>query len=611
MRARASGGRWRLVYGACAGGVVVALTLVSRIALELEREHAATQHAARQRELREDRCSDALWQLDSRLLPLLAREGARPYFEYLAYYPQECAYTRFLAPLSKGDVLVASPLLLTVAPPVRLHFQVDAAGRFSSPQAPEGNQRDLAEASQPPPGALLLDVAEGQARLARVRELVSPQLALASVATIEACELAVLPAVALTGVAAPEAPWQSRRAQTIDAKSAARSDANLSNRSADPLEPAPAVDVGTFVPLWLGTPAELICVRRVTVAGTELLQGFWCDWPALRALLLDAVAALVPGASLEPVAADGAAADPGELTLSTVPARLVLSAVPAVEPAPLPWSATRTALVVAWLVVGAALVGGWFLTGSSVALGLRRSRFAAAVTHELRTPLTTFRMYSEMLADGMVADAATRQGYLDTLKEQSGRLALLVENVLAYARVEEGRFVARRATTTVGELVQRIRPTLDRRAADAGLLVRVTGGEAAGVAGQRVTTDVDAVEQILLNLVDNACKYAADVAPAEIELGLARRDRTVELTLRDHGPGIAPDLAHTVFEPFERGACNGDARPGVGLGLALARGLARDLGGDLRLRAPADGGRGAALVLVLPLEEAAPLPSRP
>jgi signal transduction histidine kinase len=264
---------------------------------------------------------------------------------------------------------------------------------------------------------------------------------------------------------------------------------------------------------------------------------------------------------------------------------------------------------VAWAVVAAALAGGWFLTRSSVALGLRRSRFAAAVTHELRSPLTTFRMYSEMLADGMVADATTRQSYLETLKEQSGRLALLVENVLAYARVEEGRFVARQAATTVGDLMQHVRPALERRASDAGLLIRVAFGEPSDLAARPLRTDADAVQQILLNLVDNACKYAADATPAEIAVSLSRRGARLEIEVRDHGPGIAPNLARVVFEPFERGACNGDARPGVGLGLALARGLARDLGGDLELRAPAAGGGGAALVVALPLDPEAPLPS--
>ena len=80
---------------------------------------------------------------------------------------------------------------------------------------------------------------------------------------------------------------------------------------------------------------------------------------------------------------------------------------------------------------------------ASIAFGERRSRFASAVTHELRTPLTTFRMYSEMLADDMVPDEGQRRVYLATLKEESGRLATLVENVLTYARLEEGRFARR------------------------------------------------------------------------------------------------------------------------------------------------------------------------
>lgn len=599
MAANGSGrGRWRLVYAACAGAVLVALFLVTKVALELEREHHAAQEEARRRERDDDRVRDALWRLDSRMLPLLAREGARPYFEYLAYYPQECGYTRYLAPLGKGDVLVASPLLLTVAPPVKLHFQVDGAGSFTSPQAPEGNQRDLAEASQLPLNAQRLDPAEGFARLSRVRELVPPLLALESAQRIEACE--AVPS-------ARDAPWASRREQVFDAKVAAKNDANFYNRAADPLEPAPAVDVGTFVPLWLGAPAELFLVRRVTVGATSLLQGLWCDWGALRATLLESVRDLVPEGALEPVEANAAASDPGELTLTTLPARLVVPPrAAALASAPIGWSATRTALLVAWLVTIGALVGGWFLVGSSVALGLRRSRFAAAVTHELRTPLTTFQMYSEMLADGMVADPATRQSYLDTLKEQSVRLALLVENVLAYARVEEGRFVARRARVTVAELLDRLRPLLERRASDGGFVLRVAGRDGeevpAALRAAALTTDVDAVGQIVFNLVDNACKYAVGAQPAVIDLGVARHDQELEIVVRDHGQGIDPAQARVIFEPFERGARNGDARPGVGLGLALARGLARDLGGELSLQATTPAAPGACLVLRLPLD---------
>src|SRR5690606_23556726 len=76
---------------------------------------------------------------------------------------------------------------------------------------------------------------------------------------------------------------------------------------------------------------------------------------------------------------------------------------------------------------------------ASMDLSDRRGRFVSAVTHELRTPLTTFCLYTEMLADGVVAREEARREYLSTLKDESRRLARIVENVLAYARLGEGR----------------------------------------------------------------------------------------------------------------------------------------------------------------------------
>lgn len=542
------------------------------------------------------------------MLPVLAREGARPYFEYLSYYPQECGYTRFLRPLEKGDVLVASPLLLVAPPPFRLHFQVDAGGRFRSPQVPERNERDLAEATCAAVGVPMIDVGSASALLERVAALVAPAAALHAVERIETCELDAAaeraPGQELPGAAPLDelgqrraVEWNARQRSQVDAKLDARYDANLNNRALEPLAPPPAVEVGTLVPLWLG-PAEdeLFLVRRVTVDGAALLQGIWCDWPAWRASLLQAIAETVPGAGLAPLSASckPTAETP---TLTTIPAALVLPAALAGPPAAraAAWSATRTTLALAWLVVGGALVAGWFVVGSSVALAARRHRFASAVTHELRTPLTTFRLYSEMLADGMVREPAQRESYLKTLKEQSGRLAVLVENVLAYARLEERGAESRRARTSAAALLERHRPLLERRAQEAGfeLACEVRDGAAS------LHTDADAVGQVLFNLVDNACKYAADAQPRRIELVVERHGAHVDWLVRDFGPGIPRELHDAVFRPFERGARNDDARPGVGLGLALARGIARDLGGELSLdpaRSP-----GAALRLRLPL----------
>ena len=103
--------------------------------------------------------------------------------------------------------------------------------------------------------------------------------------------------------------------------------------------------------------------------------------------------------------------------------------------------------------------------------------------------------------------------------------------------------------------------------------------------------DAEAVGQILGNLVDNAAKYANGTSASTIHLGAKAANGSVVLTVRDHGPGIAREQAAAIFEPFARGGRDpSDPVPGVGLGLALARGLARDLGGELTLESPADGG---------------------
>src|SRR5262249_4780334 len=116
------------------------------------------------------------------LLPLLSREGARPYFEYLPYYPQERSYTRFLSEIDKGEVLTPSPLLNFAPEYVRVHFQIDANGEFSSPPAPNGNLRDLAKATCLPTSAIdaasgwltrarrLVDVADLRARVRRAEQ---------------------------------------------------------------------------------------------------------------------------------------------------------------------------------------------------------------------------------------------------------------------------------------------------------------------------------------------------------------------------------------------------------------------------------------------------------
>ena len=95
-----------------------------------------------------------------------------------------------------------------------------------------------------------------------------------------------------------------------------------------------------------------------------------------------------------------------------------------------------------------------------IRLSNRRASFVTAVTHELRTPLTTFQMYVEMLAEGMVPDKEQYRHYLKTLQAEAARLTHMVENVLAYARLERGRADGRVESIGLGQLLDRVQGRL-------------------------------------------------------------------------------------------------------------------------------------------------------
>ena len=105
--------------------------------------------------------------------------------------------------------------------------------------------------------------------------------------------------------------------------------------------------------------------------------------------------------------------------------------------------------------------------------------------------------------------------------------------------------------------------------------------------------DPSAVEQVLFNLVDNACKYAADAQDKSLRLTVSKKSpsaRQIEIRLVDRGPGVAPAAQRRLFQAFRKSAQDAaHSAPGVGLGLALCRRLARELGGDLRYEPTADG----------------------
>ena len=596
MKSRRS---WWLIYGACTALVLAALAWITVMVVRLERgELQARAEAEHQEALRL-----ALWRMDSWLAPFLAREAARPYFDYEPFYPQPQAYTKLLSRIEPGEVLTPSPLLSFESEYSRLHFQVGPNGRLTSPQVPVGNLRDIAEEESYLGGAQIVSNA---AQLESIGGLFTTEELMACVAGVQPPEaqpvIAAAPDPGAGRVAKIEAglaqqlrtrkEWSKRKGtydqniqQAGQAQQAGYIPAQTDRRS---------VSVGLLVPFWSGSGGgELIFARRVQTADGPYYQGFLCDWPKLKAELLGQITDLFAEAQLVPVRQPPASDEAVGTMLATIP---VLLEVPDPVPAAAAWlSPARSTIALTWLAVVAALGAGAVTLRASIAFGEKRSRFASAVTHELRSPLTTFRMYSEMLADGMVRDEEQRQVYYATLKQESGRLTTLVENVLAYAQLEEGRRASGARKFTIEDLLARLTPPLERRAREAGMSLHVH----CDAPGERtVVTDVDQVGQILFNLVDNACKYADNGSDPSVELRVSVADGRLRIGVLDHGPGIPARQVRAIFVPFERGTNGGD-KPGIGLGLALARGLARDLGGDLELRPRPEGG--ACFELTLPL----------
>ena len=251
-------------------------------------------------------------------------------------------------------------------------------------------------------------------------------------------------------------------------------------------------------------------------------------------------------------------------------------------------------LVLAILAAGALLVRQARLSEIEAA---RKTSFVANVSHELKTPLTTIRLYAELLAEGRVRDEAKRADYLVTIGQETQRLGRLVANVLDFSRLEQGKKKYAPAALDLAAELRRLADTHAPRLAVAGLALRVEAQESLAL-----TTDRDAVEQIVLNLLDNACKYAAEGGEVLLRLSTEGTDggARARLVVADRGPGVPAEQRERIFEKFHRVDDRLVAeKAGAGLGLSIARQLARGLGGDLRCEAAPGGG--AAFALTLPL----------
>ena len=340
------------------------------------------------------------------------------------------------------------------------------------------------------------------------------------------------------------------------------------------LASGPSVNVGPLRPLWIGD--ELVLARRLSVDGSPLVQGCWIDWPKLREYLLQTVQDLLPAANLTRTRAEDAH-NAGRL-LATLPVELEPGSLQSGPDSHATASAVAGRCAVGHALAAMAVVG---VVVAAVTLSERRIAFVSSVTHELRSPLTTFRLYCDLLADDMVPDPEQRRTYFETLRREAERLRHLTENVLFYARLERRGQRKTSEAMALRDLLSQVRERLDSRAEQSGMqLVWEDTAEPATA----VRANVSAVEQILFNLVDNACKYAASAPLQRIVISSQEGSRRIEIRVRDHGPGISRQQRKRLFRSFAHGGMQARSIPGVGLGLALSRRLGARNGGRTQAR---------------------------
>ncbi len=223
-----------------------------------------------------------------------------------------------------------------------------------------------------------------------------------------------------------------------------------------------------------------------------------------------------------------------------------------------------------------------------------KSDFIANVSHELKTPLSLIRMFAELLATGKHKGEGMAREYATIITRESDRLSHLIDNVLDFARLERGKASYRFAEGRLEEVVERALDVLRHRLEKEKLRLRTDIEN--GLPPVRM--DEDAMTLVLLNLVDNAVKYAGD--GEEVSVRLRRAPGAVALTVSDRGAGITREEQQRIFERFYR-AESARARNvrGSGIGLSLVKHIAEAHGG--RVEVESEPGRGSTFTVYVPV----------
>lgn len=234
------------------------------------------------------------------------------------------------------------------------------------------------------------------------------------------------------------------------------------------------------------------------------------------------------------------------------------------------------------LIFGAGMLVLYRLGAKQIELSWQQKNFISSVSHELKTPLTSIRMYGEMLRSGWITDESKKKTYYDYIFFESERLSRLIANVLQLAKIENGQVKVELNSIAVDELLRRVNEKVTVQADASGF--KINSRIENELADKNIQINEDAFYQIVINLIDNAVKFASSATQKEIDIGFkpGKRKHEIVFYVRDYGPGIKKGQLKKIFHLFHRGEDEMTrTTPGTGIGLALARELAESMNARL------------------------------